>query len=192
MGVTYKNRANLFDEACDCGLFGGLSELKGDTMKQIIFALSAVLAVAVYPVNARPDWQYTHWGMTVEEVLKASNGQLQQCTPQLCKGSHTETMTPGAVGAYESGQFKFNALLSFDKEGKLGHVQLELVDPNQYPSLLSALRAKYGEPADQGDNPILMHWRWHTETDEIALVVIGNDNAVLVYTARMSAENKGL
>jgi hypothetical protein len=58
---------------------------------------------------AHADWQYTRWGMTPEEVLTASNGQLKRCDPVACAAHKNKYGLPKLFGTYQSGEFKFSA-----------------------------------------------------------------------------------
>jgi hypothetical protein len=79
---------------------------------------------------ALADWQYTKWGMTVDQVIVASNGQMARC-PRVC-GKEGETETSLATGAYKSGKFDFTAFANFDnRTGELTSVKLYLKDPAQ-------------------------------------------------------------
>ena len=74
---------------------------------------------------AHADWQYTHWGMTVDQAIAASQGKLKACNPQACNGQKNESTLALAYGSYRVGEFSFTSFLMFDKaDKKLAHVSL--------------------------------------------------------------------
>src|SRR5687768_8936635 len=79
----------------------------------------AALALT-HPTNAVADWQYTRWGMTVDEVVKASKGQLKPCDAQLCSGQELRGTKDEVrlIGNYASGQYSFKAYFYFNKDSK--------------------------------------------------------------------------
>jgi hypothetical protein len=169
---------------------------RGHAMTRVIRLLAKVVVVTVaasYSNGAEADWQYTRWGMTLDEVLKASNGRMQRCSPLACKGKESENLTPGAFGPYESGPYKFQAFLSFNSAGGLAFVNLELLDATSEhsASLVGELHSKYGKP-DSSSKGLLSYWIWRTPTDQISVLQIGDDVTHLQYKQRTTLENKGL
>lgn len=153
-----------------------------------------VLATVLVAMPAYADWQYTHWGMTADQVISASSGSLSPCTPAACKGATGGKFQPKTIGEYQSGEFKFENIMLFDDAGGLAKVRLKLADPSQITRLQSALVSKYGEFVIE--NAGFLHTRrWMTATDRIELQNIGADKRALVllqYSPRATASNKGL
>lgn len=98
----------------------------GQAMRKTVLAALAMarLACCVYaglaflaPSEASADWQYTKWGMSADQVLRAAKGALQPCTPAACRGRNTEQDEPKLYGAYSSGSFQFNAFFPFRSIG---------------------------------------------------------------------------
>src|SRR5215472_17354015 len=109
------------------------------------FALAVAIIVAG-PLDAHADWQYTRWGMTPEQVMAASAGQLKACD-EACKGQDTNIQIARFLGPYQSGLFKFTAYMLFDRRSNtLAQVTLGLNQPNDAGALIGALRLEYGEP----------------------------------------------
>lgn len=158
----------------------------------IRMALLLVFTLMTDPVYA--DWQYTHWGMTADQAIAASNGTLTPCTPAACKGAAGGKFQPKTIGQYQSAEFKFENIMLFDDAGGLAKVRLKLADPAQIARLQSALVSKYGEFVVE--NAGFLHARrWMTATDRIELQNIGTDKRALVlleYSPRSTAANKGL
>lgn len=48
-------------------------------MKPIVLLLAA--SFCNYSVPSRADWQYTKWGMTLEQVIAASGGKVKLPNP---------------------------------------------------------------------------------------------------------------
>ena len=105
------------------------------------------------------DWQYTKWGMTVEEVIIASNGSA-------IKSADTGRDVIGAkslaIAQYFAGEFVFEANFLFDrKTQKLRYVMLSLEKGN--PNLLyEALVNRYGKPVETraSDDTNIKSARW--------------------------------
>jgi hypothetical protein len=141
-----------------------------------------VALVVMWAQPSRADWQYTKWGMTVEEAIAASKGSLQPCT-KACDPIH---LADGArlFGPYSSGDFHFTAYLLFH-DGRLSSVRLVLQGGN-YLTLAQAMRSKYGEPTvsnSVGD-------MWRTATEQVNLIALGHPT--VMYQPRVNASNKGL
>jgi hypothetical protein len=169
------------------------------TTRSTALAIFIALAVLLPQLQARADWQYTRWGMTIDQVIGASNGALQPCTTEACgKPSEGDGLSKGAFGPYDSGAFKFNAFLFFDQEGKLQRVELKPINRDKLPELFAALRAKYGEPT-RSSNLLGEVSTWFTSSDQIILFEEESSSGLapigltkLIYLARVSADSKGL
>lgn len=154
---------------------------------------SVVFLFGLCARNASADWQYTKWGMSPEEVLVASKGKLKPCTPSACKGKNTDSATPKHYGEYRSGEFRFTIVTLFNnRTGKLSTVSLQLLDPTQGPSLIGALRTRYGEPANSSRTQIMSLWIWREKADQISVLSIGDSHFTLTYQPRLTESNKGL
>jgi hypothetical protein len=146
---------------------------------------------------AAADWQYSRWGMTVDQVATASKGQLRPCTPALCDKKWTDNEEARLTGDYRSGEFKFSAAAFFSKKAvKLEWVDLELKQADQGNALLGALRSKYGEPASRSVTQIMRIEVWRDGKDQVSFVGLGiggNFSSVsVIYRPRVTESNKGL
>jgi hypothetical protein len=159
-----------------------------------LYFVFAALALT-HPTNAVADWQYTRWGMTVDEVVKASKGQLKPCDAQLCSGRELRGAKDEVrlIGNYASGQYSFKAYFYFDSK-KLSIVTLDLNNPTLGWSLGADLRARYGEPSRQSRDSISSDMQWQTKTDRIYFMTIGSGprSASVSYRPRITAGNQGL
>jgi hypothetical protein len=137
--------------------------------------LTALLLMAAAPANA--DWQFTKWGMSKKQVIRAS-GNLA---------------TPSADGTlsmpYTAGKFTFSVEFDFDSGSKLDTVFLKLRSGTNY-SLLDALKEKYGQP-DEVDGITTV---WRTSRDEIDFSAVEPDgsDATIYYRPRVNASTRGL
>ncbi len=156
------------------------------------------MLIIILSVNyARADWQYTRWGMTVEEVVSAPKGTLKRCVPSTCAGQETENDIAMLFGDYRSDGFLFTIFSLFDRTtGKLSSISLKLKDARQVYGLASALRAKYGAPAIADGTPgLLESWTWRPGSDQISLIAIGShppSDASLTYQPRVTPSNRRL
>jgi hypothetical protein len=157
---------------------------------------AALLALFSFCSPGTADWQYTKWGMTVDQAAAASKGQMKQCAPTTCAGQNTELHDARLYGHYASGDFRFAGYLLFDKKSqKLALVNLKLANQTQSSDLIGGLRARYGEPASQSKSAIMEIWTWRTPTDQINLLVIGDarsGSTTLSYKPRITDNTKGL
>ena len=145
-------------------------------MRRTISIALVIAMNAVAPLDAHADWQYTRWGMTPEQVMAASTGQLKACD-ETCKGQDTSIQIARFLGPYQSGPFKFIAYMIFDtRNNALAQVLLDLNRPNDTDALIDALMLKYGTPiaADDLPEPIQII-TWQNSTDVIDLVVMRHD-----------------
>ena len=80
--------------------------------------LLALIVVPLLPLSpAHADWQYTKWGMSVEQVIRASGGQLRLPTPQeRSAGECCGGVMPGLVGLYRTPTLVFSCLLYFPSQ----------------------------------------------------------------------------
>jgi hypothetical protein len=154
-----------------------------------------VIMLGVVPGDALADWQYTHWGMSLDQVAVASKGQLKRCNSQ-CAGHSTDTAVAQLFGVYRAGDFGFNAFALFDKRsGKLVTIMLNLVDPQRADFLVGSLRAKYGEPHSLSRSTIMELYVWRDTKDQISLISIGRGptaSVSLSYQLRLTESNRGL
>ena len=137
-------------------------------------ALSLFAAIAINTA-AYADWQYTKWGMAVDQVAVASKGQLRPCEPNICAGQSTNLLIAKLHGPYQSGEFKFTAFAMFSKgTDTLASVFLKLDDTSQASALLTSLQAKHGKEINKlGATDAFAIYLWRDAADQIALQVVG-------------------
>jgi hypothetical protein len=137
-----------------------------------IFFTAAIALVGLFAAfPAASDWQYTKWGMSIDQAIGASGNKLRPANPQEQRNATVNGVAPGLVGSHETGSFHFNAALYFAGSGNsLSMVKLKLQDYSQWPSLLATLRSLYGEPLEQqraATGGGTMRWRDEKGRNEI-------------------------
>jgi hypothetical protein len=157
---------------------------------------ATVITALFITTGAYADWQYTRWGMTVEQVSAASKGQLRSCNA-VCDKQVTNGEIARLYGPYRSGEFQFTAFAMFDKStNKLAYMNLKLENSLQGNALIGALRTKYGEPANQTNTQLMTMLVWRDARDQIDIVTIGpgmpDALTTLAYRPRLTGSNKGL
>src|SRR4051812_25864292 len=93
-------------------------------MKMSLIGIALALACCGASA-AKADWEYTKWGMTPQQVLRASKILVKESSdlhPD-SDGNITRLVAP-----YQSGKFAFEAELGFDATDRLSSVTLVLND----------------------------------------------------------------
>ena len=106
----------------------------------------AVFAVALLVATggvASADWQFTRWGMTPDQVARASDGRARRIPPgdakEWTRGDHIAVLSM----PYSEGRFAFTARFLFEA-GRLSVVQLALLDPSKAHALVNSIASYYG------------------------------------------------
>ena len=115
--------------------------------KFLIAGLAAT--VALWPVAAGANWQYTKWGMTPEKVQAAAKGKLSPVTipPDACAGCAS---VPLLAGDYEVAGQVFRVRFEFADGKSLVKVVLAVPARRQTwgcNELFDKLSQRYGAPA---------------------------------------------
>jgi hypothetical protein len=159
------------------------------------FALAPLLLAISLTPPAHADWQYTNWGMTLEEVLAASSG----VAVRLSEAETAAKAAPGSTRAallkapYASGKFQFTAYFRFDQRtGELASVELDLRQAELSSELLGALRQKYGEPRSEQRSQITNIVVWNADEDQISYVWLLTPMTRIDYQPLRSQDNAGL
>ncbi len=142
--------------------------------------------------NVQADWQYTSWGMSVDQVKKAGGAKISRIDDV---SKHSSMGNLGLLQApFETGGFRFIARFMFDRlSQKLSVVSLELLDPSLGHRLHGTLVSKYGEPTKVplGDVVKASQWRNEAANNNLSLLQIGASSYTLQYTPINSSTNKG-
>jgi len=160
----------------------------------VMYILSA-LFFSISPVVTWADWQYTRWGMTQSEVIKASGGVAQPTAQEERKRHKLSGLNiePLLKAKWTSGQFRFVAFFYFGQNANsLSVINLNLENHELAPELVRALRSRYGEPQSKTKSSIAQTMVWRTATDNVAYAEIGRDSVTIQYSPRQSEDTKGL
>ena len=156
-----------------------------------MFRHFAVLLLVGYSAEALADWQYTKWGMTLEEVIAASDGKARKFADA---GQDTDTERLKAIAPYSTGDFAFEAGFNFSrKDGRLRSVRLKLVEGDGL-RLYAALVNRYGKPVSESKSSVMQHARWLDKANNNTVVwfVIGADYFTVQYSPLIGESEKGL
>ena len=140
--------------------------------------------------EASADWQYTKWGMTVDEVIAASNGKARKFTDP---AQNTDMETLQAVAPYVAGDFVFEAGFNFSKDSRLRTVRLKLIEGDGR-RLSAALLNRYGKPLSESATSVTEHARWLDKKSNNTVVwfMIGAEYFTVEYSPLIGASEKGL
>jgi len=109
----------------------------------------AFLALLALPRPAAADWEYTKWGMTPEQVVKASTGAVLETRARPAGGD--SGLEIRAEGEFVSGSLRFDVSFGFDNGGRLAFVTYSIDRASQNALLLDWLIRRHGEPQAQQD-----------------------------------------
>jgi hypothetical protein len=115
----------------------------------------AALVFAFAASTAHADWQYTHWGMSKDQVLLASNGTV---SPTSARGPDTPYV--GLRGKYATPDHAFDAAMYFDAGDTLVSVMLSQRTAPECAKTLGDLQEKYGTSQDATNRrgPLRLIW----------------------------------
>ena len=102
----------------------GLTAEFKTTFDEAFFICSSA-AKAAWEYTKKPDWEYTKWGMTPQQVVSASKNLATEASDLRpdSDGNVTKLIAP-----YQSGKFSFEAQFGFDVTDRLASVTLVLND----------------------------------------------------------------
>ena len=83
-----------------------------------ISATAIALAGLLATLPAAADWQYTKWGMSIDQAARASGNALRLPNSQEQSKRVVNGLPPGLVGTYDNGSFRFTVDLYFGGAGK--------------------------------------------------------------------------
>ena len=156
-------------------LFAVVERLRTKAGATLMLALVAIaLAVILRPPSADGDWQYTRWGMTVDEVVAASAGVARAYPKDPQKSYHGFDNL--AAAPYEASGFSFTARFMFSPgEARLTGVDLDVAN-STCADLEGALRSRYGVPESEQNTYVhsLFTWRDITDSNQVSLLRLGS------------------
>jgi hypothetical protein len=121
---------------------------------------TALLALLLATHPAAANWEYTRWGMTPAQVVKASSGLvLETATRATGEGSGFYVR---AKGVYPSGPLHLNVDFGFDSTGGLAFVTYSIDSASENGALESWLVGRYGPPqTKQTSDEGIETWTWN-------------------------------
>src|ERR1700756_1136746 len=111
------------------------------------FSVAAIVAILSMPMATQADWQYTKWGMNVQEVARASREALRAATAEEGQRHKIIRAEPELIGPYRTSGFTFVSAFYFGQSG-LKMVALTATDASATREIIEALRGLYGEPVE--------------------------------------------
>jgi hypothetical protein len=137
-----------------------------------------VVGMLLIAPASRADWQYTHWGMTPEQVVAASKGSVK-LLPEKNRPRLGPFVT-AAEGEYKDGSLELRTVFRFNTATN-GLVCVDFGVGNHIDddALKAALTKRYGPPKTEAGPAFLKMTTlsWKTPTDEISLTLSKDDPA---------------
>jgi hypothetical protein len=148
---------------------------------RIVTGATLTLAMLISPIRpAAADWEYTKWGMSPEQVVKASAGTvlLTKARP----AGDGSGLDMRAQGTFASGGMNFDASFGFDAAGRLAFVTYALGEARMNDALENWLIKKYGQPKKtRGEEADVETWTWsHPGMDIIELDIPDGEPAFVI------------
>ena len=190
--------------AISCCAPSGLTEEFKSTFDEA-FLICSSAAKAAWEYTKKPDWEYTKWGMTPQQVGSASKNLATEASDLRpdSDGNVTKLVAP-----YQSGKFSSEAQFGFDATDRLASVTLVLndrsagmdmgagagadtnMDHGVCYDLLVSVNAAYGPP--QGGGSVHMQysietWQDQTNKNNVTFTVLDGVGCYVQYSAIKSA-----
>ncbi|MBR0679977.1 hypothetical protein GXW74_05725 [Roseomonas eburnea] len=144
-----------------------------------------VAAAALAPAPAAAHWEFTRWGMSLQQVVAASRGSVRAMPAEEQRRVPAARMEYRAAGEFRSGTLRLSVAFAFDgRNGGLVCVSAR-GDAAQGPALRARLMRLFGEPQERGRDPVTStdSYGW-TQPDEIDLQITPGRPVVLLHCAR--------
>jgi len=105
--------------------------------------------------SASAGWEFTEWGMTLDEVLESSDRKIQEYSQEETNSKSTFEghSCLAYLENYEVGNFDFEVRFCFDSQDTLSSVQL-YTDDEKFEELERTLIYQFGAPVYRGDSTI--------------------------------------
>jgi hypothetical protein len=139
--------------------------------------------MALLPAQARADWQYTKWGMTPEQAVKASSGAMKLIPPSSREKPSPMGTVRVAEGTFQDAGFRFKVQFLTDAgSGGLVCVTYALDDVRQNAAFRQMMIKRYGTPKGSGPVPAspvdMLAW---DEPDTIQYVASADSAAGVIH-----------
>ena len=117
--------------------------------------------------HARADWAYTHWGMTPDQVVAASNGAVKLLPATQRTRNDDDHWEIAAQGSYVDASLRLAVGFMFDtRTGGLTCALYNVTGDKDVDALASRLQQRYGNPAEDSSFGPVRTLQWSTP-DEI-------------------------
>ena len=184
-----------------CAPSGLNADLKSTLDEAFLICSSA--AKAAWEYTKKPDWEYTKWGMTPQQVVSASKNLATEASDLRpdSDGNVTKLVAP-----YQSGKFSFEAQFGFDVTDRLASVTLVLndksagmdmdmgadtnMDQGVCYDLLVSVNTAYGPPQGGGTADMLYRietWQDQKNKNNVKYTVLDGTGCYVQYSAIKSA-----
>lgn len=141
--------------------------------------------------SGHAHWQYTRWGMTVDEVVAASGNKAHAAANG--PGNSTSSEKNLLDVPYQAGRFSFTVNFMFDANKRLRTVKLNLDNPKKdCVPLTGELLNTYG-PSKQAETAVSEVHRWWDKPNGnvVMLFSIGDVSCSVSYNEFKEAGSKG-
>lgn len=146
-----------------------------------------------WSAGASAQWQYTEWGMSPEQVIAASNGEVERAPSDPMR--EWEGVDIAAEGLYRSGKYDFKSIFYFSRN-ELVAVHLELQSSNLESDAIAlrhSLYGVYGDPFDESPGLMtIVTWHDTKKNNRIDLLAIGDKSVKITYRPLRDASSAGL
>ena len=141
----------------------------------------AASALACSSVPAAADWQYTQWGMTLDQV-RAASGDAARPNPD--RALDAGSLKAALTAPYQGASLPFTAVFYFDPAGRLKLVALNPVGEIACPVIVQALGANHGMPEGEADMVHATTLRWDDVENDNLIVYqdLGHGNCTIQFS----------
>jgi hypothetical protein len=132
--------------------------------------------------DAWANWEYTRWGMTLEQVVAASKGAVK-ALPANARPT-AAGLRAAATGTHKDGNLMLEVRFSFDeKTNGLACVAYVVRNSAQNALLKDTLMKRYGRPQNEGGLPAigLEEITWTRPMDQITLMITQGERANVLH-----------
>jgi hypothetical protein len=130
----------------------------------------ALVMILVGPSVARADWGFTHWGMTPEQVVSASDGTAHMIAPANRQRDDADHWEVAAEGDVHDGGLTLDGGYMFDTRGGGLTCVMYNATGDDVAKLRDSLVARYGQPRKDSAFGPLRTLTWQTP-DQIELAI---------------------
>ena len=150
----------------------------------------ALAALAVLAEPALADWQYTRWGMSPDEVKKASEGAAVENQD---RSLDADGLKAQLVAPFAGATLPFDAVFLFGIRDRLAVVTLNPRDLASCARLPDVLRAHYGPPLsnEAADKARTARWNDYGNNNVVNFLDLGGGGCSIEYSKLPNTRNDG-